>query len=320
MSRFGPEPATTRALALARPGATPHRPSTLALVVGFGAVYLIWGSTYLAIRIAIETIPPFTMAGSRFFLAGAVLYLWARVYRGAPAPTREHWRNAAVVGALLLFCGNGSVVWAEQWVASGSVALLVGMVPVWMVGADWLWGRGRRPGRLLIAGLAWGLFGVGLLASPAGFGSENPRGLLGGLAVMVGGMAWAAGSIRSKRMALPAEPGLATSMAMLWGGVLLLLAAGVSGELARLDASAFSVRSELAVLYLVVFGSLIAFSTYVWLLSVTTPARLATYAYVNPVVALLLGWAFAGEAITPRTLLAAFVILSAVVVNTQRGS
>jgi drug/metabolite transporter (DMT)-like permease len=300
-------------------GGLPASPSTSRLVLGFGAVYLIWGSTYLAIRIAIESLPPFTMAAARFLTAGAVLYPWARWYGKAPAPTAEHWRNTALLGALLLLAGNGGVVWAEQWVPSGLVALLVGMLPLWMVLVDWLFGSGRRPGPLLIGGLLWGLLGVALLAGSGGFSSKSMMGLIGAAGVMVGNVCWAYGSIRARRVALPSRMALSTAMQMLWGGAFLLLLGALLGELGRIDPAAVSARSLLATAYLTVFGSLIAFSAFSWLNTVVSPARVSTYAYVNPVVALFLGWALAGEPITGRTLLAAFMILSAVVLITRRG-
>lgn len=318
MSRSGPEPAGVVRPSV--PGAAPAaRPTTARVVLAFAVVYIIWGSTYLAIRIAIETIPPFTMAGTRFLVAGAVLYPWARVRSRGPVPTARQWRNAGVLGALLLAVGNGSVVWAEQWMPSGLVALLVGMVPIWMVLVDWLWGTGPRPGPLLIGGLLWGLLGVGLLASSSGFGADSGMGLIAGLVVLGGGVSWAVGSIRSKTADLPAQPGLATAMEMLVGGALLLALGAASGEIGGLDPARVSSASALALLYLAVFGSLIAFSAFTFLLGVTTPARVATYAYVNPVVALLLGWALMDEPITGRTLLAAAMILSAVVAITKRG-
>ena len=256
------------------------------------------------------------MAAVRFLTAGCLLYLWVRV-RGAPAPTRAHWINASWIGALLVLAGNGLVVWAEQWVPSGLTALLVGMLPIWMVLADWTWGAGRRPGVLLIAGLLWGLFGVALLASSSGFGSGTRMGLIGGFAVMLAGICWAIGSIWSKRVALPAAKSVVSAMQMMWGGFWLLVTAGLTGELSRIGTVHPSAASMAALAYLIVLGSLVAFSAYVWLLGATTPALLTTYAYVNPVVALLLGWWLADEALTRRTLVSAFVILSAVVLITQ---
>lgn len=303
-------PATPSAPAGASPASSP---STLAVVGAFAAVYVIWGSTYLAIRFAIESIPPFSMAGVRFLVAGLILMGWARA-RGVPAPTRAQVRDGAVVGGLLLLGGNGAVVWAEQWVPSGLVALLVATVPLWMVLLDWLWSDGARPSAGLWGGLVWGLFGVGLLVSGREMGGGGSRELAGGLVVLFGALSWAAGSIYSRSARVPPAPRMATALQMLWGGGMLLAVGGATGEWPRWAAATPSTRSVLALAYLVVFGSLVAFAAYIWLLTVTTPARVSTYAYVNPVVALVLGWALAGEPLTPRTGVAAAVILSAVLV------
>jgi drug/metabolite transporter (DMT)-like permease len=319
MSRSGPEPAALADAPDAGRRAAPHHtPSAARLFLGFAAIYVIWGSTYLAIRVAIETIPPFTMAGVRFLIAGALLYVWVRLRARGPAPTAVHWGRTVLIGALLFLCGNGAVVWAEVYVPSGLVALIVGMVPLWMVLVDWSMGTGHRPGPALILGLLWGLFGVGLLASAHGLSGPGSA-VVPALVVMGGGVTWSFGSLWSKTIDLPRQPGLASAMEMLGGGALLLLLGAFTGELGRFDAGAVSLRSALAVAYLVSFGSLIAFSAFMWLIRVSTPALVATYAYVNPVVALFLGWAFAGEPLTPRTLLAAAVILSAVVlIGTRR--
>ncbi len=294
------------------------RPTTTRLVAAFAAVYLIWGSTYLAIRFAIESLPPLSMAGVRFAVAGALLLLWARL-RGVARPTARQVRDSAVVGALLLLGGNGAVVWAEQWVASGLVALLVATVPLWMVLLDWLWAGSVRPTAGVWFGVAWGLVGVALLVSGESLGGVGGRTLAGSFVVLGGSFSWAAGSIYARSARLPAAPRLATALQMLWGGAFLLAAGGLSGEWSAWDPAATTARSALALAYLVVFGSLVAFAAYVWLLQVSTPARVATYAYVNPVVALLLGWAFAGEPLTLRTLGAAAVILSAVVLLNLAG-
>lgn len=286
-------------------------PSKKALVIAFGAIYVIWGSTYLAIRFAIETIPPFTMAGVRFLVAGGLLYAWARS-RGAARPRRVHWRGTAVVGALLLLGGNGAVVWAEQWVASGLVALLVASVPLWMVLLDWMWGGARRPNAWLVGGLFWGLLGVALLVGSDEMGGSDTQTLFGALIVLAGSFAWAAGSIYSRSASLPPSPRLATAMEMLVGGGLLLFLGGVAGEWGTISYAAISLKSVLALGYLIVFGAIVAFSAYIWLLFASTPARVATYAYVNPVVALFLGWALASEPLDSQALLAGGVILSAV--------
>lgn len=258
------------------------------------------------------------MAGVRFLIAGSLVYAWSRFALGGGPPTRAHWRSASGIGALLILGGNGLVVWAEQWVPSGLAALLVGMVPIWMVLADWLWGAGRSPSLGLFAGLLWGLLGVALLTSDAGFAARGAAGLIGGLAVVLAAMSTAVGSIWAQRVALPFRALQVSGMQMLWGGVWLLVAAALSGELARLGSVRPSAASLAAVVYLIVFGSLIAFSAYVWLLRASTPARISTYAYVNPVIALLLGWLLADEPISARTVLAAVIILSAVVLITRQ--
>lgn len=296
----------------------PSGRARLFLVAAFAAVYVIWGSTYLAIRFAIETIPPFTMAGVRFVVAGGALYLWSRALLGRPKPTAAEWRTTAVVGVCLLLVGNGAVVWAEQWVPSGLVALLVATVPFWMVLLDWLWASGERPGPWLVGGLLWGLVGVGLLASAEGL-ADSLQDLVGGGVVLLGAGGWAVGSIYSRRAAMPSSPRLSTAMQMLVGGLLLLAAGAGAGEWGGLDVGGVSLKSALALLYLIVFGAIVGYTAYIWLLQHTTAARASTYAYVNPVVALFLGWALADEPVTLRTLVAAAMILSAVMLITVRG-
>lgn len=291
-------------------------PPRAAVLAAFAAVYLIWGSTYLAILFAIETLPPFLMAATRFLVAGALLYGWMR-WRGAERPDARQWRAAVVVGGLLLFGGNGLVVWAEQWVPSGVAALLVATVPFWMVMLEWARPGGARPGAGVLLGLLLGFGGIALLIGPgewAGGGVHLP----GALALLLASFSWATGSIYSRGAPLPASPLLATSMQMLAGGGLLLAAGTLLGEWGRVELGAVSVRSAAALLYLIVFGSLVGFSAYVWLLRVSTPARVSTYAYVNPVVAVLLGWALAGEALTARVVVAVAVIVGAVAVITTR--
>lgn len=294
-------------------------PSKKAVIAAFAAIYTIWGSTYLAIRFAIETIPPFTMGGIRFLVAGGLLYMWARA-RGAAGPKLRHWSGAAVVGALLLLGGNGAVVWAEQWVASGLVALLVASVPLWMVLMDWTWGGARRPNAWLIGGLLWGLLGVAFLVGSDEMGGGTTETLVGALVVLAGSFAWAAGSIYSRTASLPTSPSLATAMQMLMGGGLLLLLGGAVGEWGSFSFASISLKSLLALVYLIVFGAIVAFSAYIWLLRASTPARVATYAYVNPVVALLLGWGLASEPLDSQALIAGGIILSAVWVISVHGS
>ena len=293
-------------------------PSTFKLLGAFGVVYVVWGSTYLAIRFAIETIPPLLMASARFLIAGSLLYAWARS-RGAPKPTPAQWKAAAIVGGLLFVGGNGAVVVSEQWVPSGLVALVVAAVPLWMVLVDWIAGSGTRPTRRVALGIMAGFVGVAVLAGSPGAGAGGPRELLGVVLVVAGSLAWAIGSSYARQAELPPRPRLWVGMQMLAGGAFLLPLALVTGEWARLEVGAVSARSLLALAYLIVFGALLAFSAYIWLLTASTPARVSTYAYVNPVVALFLGWALADEPLTPRSMVAAAVIVGSVVVITGGG-
>jgi drug/metabolite transporter (DMT)-like permease len=290
-------------------------PSRAKVIAAFAAVYLIWGSTYLAIRFAIETVPPFLMAAVRFLIAGAVLYLWVRM-RGATRPSRQNWLAALVVGGLLLFVGNGAVVWSEQHVPSGIVSLLVATVPLWVVLLEWVAPGGRRPTPGVVAGIAIGLAGLGLLVGPDAFRSHGVIPIAGALVLLVASIAWATGSVLSRKLPLPKEPLLATAMEMLAGGALLSGLSLATAEWRDANVTALSTTSVVALLYLIVFGSLIGFTAYIWLLGASSPARASTYAYVNPVVALFLGWMFANEPISARTLIAAAIIIAAVVLIT----
>jgi len=290
-------------------------PPRAKLLLAFAAVYLIWGSTYLAIRFAIETLPPFLMAGARFMVAGTILYAVARA-RGAKRPSRVHWITAFVVGALLLLGGNGGVVWAEQRVPSGVTALLVALVPCWMVLLDWARPGGSRPAAQVFIGLLLGLAGLTWLIGPDAIMGGGRVDLLGAAVLGFASLSWAAGSIYSRHSPMPSEPLLSIGMQQLGGGVCLMVFALLVGDLGRLDLAAVSSRSALAVVYLIAFGSIIGFSAYMWLLRVSTPARASTYAYVNPIVAVLLGWALAGEALTARIAVAAAVIVAGVALIT----
>jgi drug/metabolite transporter (DMT)-like permease len=285
------------------------------VIAAFAAVYIVWGSTYLAIRFAIETLPPLLMAGVRFVVAGSFLYGWAR-WRGAGKPQLVHWRSAAIVGALLLLGGNGAVTWAEQFIPSGIAALLIAVVPCWMVLIDWVRPGGPPPTAQIAAGLVLGLVGVGLLIGPESLMGGDRINVTGAAVVLGGSMSWAAGSILSRHVQVPSRPLLATSIQMLCGGALLILAGLLSGEAAKIDASAISAKSVLALIYLILIGAIVGYSAYIWLLRVSTPARASTYAYVNPVVAVLLGWLFAGETVSPRVIAAAAVIVAGVALIT----
>lgn len=288
---------------------------TLAVLLAFAAVYFIWGSTYLAIRVAVETMPPFLMAAVRFGVSGVLLYVWCR-RRGIPAPTRSQWRATAIVGTLLLLGGNGLVTWAEQWVPSGLAALLVASMPLWMGLMAWVVEPAARPSRRSVAGLVLGFGGVALLVKPGGDIAADPQVLVGGLAVLLASALWAAGSLYSRRSDVPPNPFLSTAMQMICGGLALTIAGSLSGEWSRLDPASISTEAWIALAYLISFGSIVAFSAYVWLLRASSPAKVSTYAFVNPVVAVALGWALLGEVVSGTTIVAAAVIVAAVALIT----
>lgn len=286
--------------------------SRVKLMAAFAAVYIFWGSTFLAIRYAVETLPPFLMAGTRHFVAGAILYPLARL-RSDERPTRANWSAATLMGALLLLGGNGGVSWAEQFVPSGVAALLVASVPFWMVVLDWLRPGGAKPIGRVVAGLLLGFAGVMFLVGPSRFAGADRVDPVGATVLVLASLSWALGSVYSRRLQLPRSPLLGTAMQCLAGGALLILLGLLTGQGAALNLESVSLRSVLALGYLIVFGSLLGFSAYTWLLGVAAPARVGTYAYVNPVIAVILGWALASEKITLRTLAATAVIIAAVV-------
>lgn len=272
-------------------------------------LYVVWGSTYLAIKIAIKTLPPFLMASARFLVAGAVLFaitLRSSRREGTRLGLRQ-WRASAIVGTALLFGGNGGVVWAEGRIDSGVAALVIATVPLWMAIVDRIV-TGERLPRASVAGLVLGFAGLALLVGRPG-GQIDPL----GVAVVLGAsLSWAAGSVYARRAPLPSQPLLAAGMEMLCGGAVLLLVGLVGGEVSNVHLDAISLSSAMALLYLIVVGSLVAFSAYAWLLSHAKLSLISTYAYVNPVVAVFLGWAILSERITGRTILASAVIVAAV--------
>ena len=301
-------PATTSSEA---PLTEPRSPSATLLVTSFAAIYLIWGSTYLGIRIGIESFPPLLLAGFRHLLVGFVLFpilFWKTRVR----LTLAHWRTAAITGVVLLFVGNGGVCVAEGTVPSGVAALLVATVCLWIVLIDWLRPGGARPMPLVVVGILLGFAGLALLVGPAHLGHSGRIDPKGSAILVAASLAWAFGSLYSKHGRMPESPFLGVAMQSLAGGIVLCAAGFLTGEFKSLHLSAVSLRSWLALGYLVVFGSGLGFTAYIYLLKNTSATRVGTYALVNPVVALLLGWLFAGEAITLRTGIAAAVILTAV--------
>jgi drug/metabolite transporter (DMT)-like permease len=259
------------------------------------------------------------MAALRHAIAGALLYGWLSL-RGAARPSLAEWRSATIVGVLLLCGGNGLVTWAEQWIPSGLTALLIASVPLWMGVMQWTVEPTARPGARGIAGILLGFGGVGILVNPRGAFASDPAIFLGAIGCLCASASWAAGSLYSRRATLPKDPLRATAMQMLAGGAALAVVGTFTGEWGRLDLGSVSLRSALAVGYLIVFGSIVAFSAYIWILRVSTPAKVATYAYVNPIVAVFLGWAFAGESVTSQTIAAAAIIVASVaMITTERA-
>ena len=293
---------------------------TIPVVAALLAVYIFWGGTYLAMKFAVETLPPFIMAGIRFITAGAIVYVW-QIIQGGERPKAIHWKNATIVGGLLLFTGNGSIVWAEQMVSSGLAAIIVAIVPLWMTLLAWLWQGGERPRGMVFGGLMLGFIGIMLLVKNSGGEVANGSSQwLGYLAILFASVSWAVGSIYSRVAKLPSAPFMAIGMQMLTGGILCLLFGLLTGEASRFDLAQISLQSALSLGYLIIFGSIIGFSAYIWLLKAADPTVVSTYAYVNPVVAVILGWVLAGEQMTLQDGMGATVILLAVIIITKANS
>lgn len=293
------------------------KPNRLALIVNLGLVYLIWGSTYFAIRVAVQKMPPLLMSGVRFLIAGSLLYVTLRILR-VPRPTMRQWVQAGIVGVLLLGAGNGTVSWVEQWVPSSIAALLVALVPLWMVTLNWILPGGARPSVRTLVGVALGFGGVALLALRGGGagGGVSPMAFL----LVISSFAWAAGSLYARRADMPASPLMSTAVEMLVGSVTLLAVGLGTGEASKVHLDLITWQSLAALGFLILFGSLVGYSAYTWLLKEAPPALISTYAYVNPVVALFLGVTFGGDALTSVSLIAAAIIIASVVLISLPGS
>jgi drug/metabolite transporter (DMT)-like permease len=290
---------------------TPPKDNPTLLFLSFAAVYIVWGSTYFAIRIGVESFPPFLLAGLRHFVVGLVFFpLFLHITKERPSLLQ--WRTTAITGVLLLLCGNGTVSWAEKYVPSGIAALLVATVSIWMVLTDWLRPGGTRPVFRVLLGCLLGCLGVLLLVDPGHLVGSEQIYPLGAVALTLAAMAWGVGSVYSKHNPLPRSPMLGVAMQMLAGGGGLLLVAFLAGEFRNLHWAQISPRSWFALLYLGLMGSGVGFSAYVYILKHSTSARVSTYAFVNPAVALLLGWLLGAEPLTLRTLLASAIILTSV--------
>ena len=286
--------------------------SRTAIVAAFAAIYLIWGSTYLAIRLGVATVPPFLMAGVRFLVAGLAFMAWAK-YRRAARPTARDWLTTGIIGVLMATGGNGLVTWAMQTVQSGLAALLVSMVPFWVVMVDWLKPQGRRPATRVVVGLVLGFTGVALLINPGDVGMREID-AFGALTIVLASMLWASGSIYSRHAPQPTSQALSSGMQMFGGGVVLLGLSAATGEVAQLEWASVSNTALAGWVYVTVLGS-VAYGSYLWLLKASTPTKAATYAYVNPVIALILGYLVADESLSPRTIgCSALVVLAVLMV------
>ena len=289
------------------------------LIAAFAAVYVFWGSTYLAIRYAIETMPSFMMAGTRFFVAGSILLFLARLSPNYCRPKLVHWRTSFIIGTLLLVVGNGGVVFAERFIPSSLAALLIATEPFWIVLLSWLWlGRGR-PDLRVAFGLVIGFLGVALLI--AGLNSAfkvNNGQLIGAVVVIAAALSWAVGSIYGLRAPTPKSAILSAGMQMVSGGTVLFMASFLVGEWRTFNIGAVSANSWLGFAYLTLFGSLISFTAYSWLLKNAQPSIVSTYAYVNPVIAMFLGTLIAGESFTGQMLIGAGLIVGSVVLITSQ--
>jgi drug/metabolite transporter (DMT)-like permease len=292
-------------------GTEPPPVSRVRLGLAFASIYILWGSTYLAMAVAVRTLPPFLMAAARFLLAGAALYaLGGR--RGSARPTATQWRNALLSGIPLFVFGNGGVAWAVQMIPSGVAALVVATLPAWLLLFDWGYGGRGRPKVAEAVGIALGVAGVAVLFTPAAAAELSPLGIA---AVVVASIAWAVGSLFSRYADLPTSPFRTSGMQMLAGGACMVAVGLALGEDGRFDLTAMSWTSAVAFAYLVAVA-VVALPAYTWLLNVSSPALVGTYAFVNPVVAVLLGWAVAGETLSGRTGLAVALVIAGVALLT----
>ena len=294
---------------------TSARPAAWKLLLAFGIIYLVWGSTYLAIRIGVREIPPFLMAGLRFTVAGLAMWAWLRA-TGTPSPTLREWRDATVLGTLMFLIDYACLFWAEQRVPSGIAAVILAMIPVCITLLEITFLRTQRLSFRLGLGLAVGIIGVVVLMNPWASLGEAPLDHRGVIALLVSCCGWSVGTIVTRRLTLPASKPMSAAAQMLSGGVQLLALAAIAGEFAHFRVQDISSTAWLSLVYLIIAGSIVGFTAYVWLLHYESPTKVGTYAYVNPVVAVILGAALGGETVGRRTILGAALILISVVAIT----
>jgi drug/metabolite transporter (DMT)-like permease len=283
------------------------------MLSAFFAVFFIWGSTYLAIRFAIESIPPLLMAGLRFLIAGVILFLISRIYNKEKIKL-IHLRSAFIIGCLLLLGGNGGVVWAEQSVPSGVTALLISTVPIWVALITWIMPKGNKPSSKNIIGVILGFAGLFFLISPYNLISGGNVNLTGAIVLIAAALSWAIGSIYTRHAIVPDSKLMTVALEMLCGGIALIIVSYFFGDWGRFHVSSLTFKSLTAFIYLIIFGSLVAFTAYIWLLDAAGPAKATTYAYVNPVVAVILGWLMASEALSFKMIFSAAIIIIAVAI------
>lgn len=287
-------------------------PATWKIILAFAIIYFVWGSTYLCIRIGVQEMPPFLMAALRFTIAGAALFVWM-LFQDKKWPTRQEWIGATILGALMFLIDYSCLFWAEQRVPSGIAAVVLATIPIFITLLEILILRTVKLTLILAVGLLLGILGVVELVNPLTALGGSPLDRAGAIALLVASLSWSIGTVLTKRLTLPASKGMSSALQMLTGGVQLTILAFVTGEVHQFHPRQISLGAWLALLYLIVAGSLIAFTTYVWLLHYQTPTRVGTYAYVNPVVAIIMGYFFAGEAIKPNTVVGTLLVLTSVV-------
>lgn len=291
------------------------RPATWKLVLAFAIIYLVWGSTFLAIRIGVREVPPFLLAGMRFILAGIVLFAWARA-KGAPLPSRREWASAALLAVLVFVLDYGLVFWSEQRVQSGVAAVMLATIPMFTALSEIIFLQTQRLTARLSFALLIGLGGVAVLTSRSTGFSEEPINRYGAIALVIAACAWSIAAVLMRKLPLPASKSMSSAAQMLVGGVWLVIASAGLGEFRGFHPETVSRGVWLALIYLVVAGSIIAYTAYVWLIHHESPTKVGTYAYVNPVVAVAVGHFLGGEAVGPRTLLGSLLVLVSVVVIT----
>jgi len=294
---------------------TASQPRAWEVLLAFSIIYFVWGSTFLAIRVGVHEVPPFLLAGMRFLVAGLVLFGWMRA-RGTPSPTRREWGGATLLALLIFVCDYGLLFWAKRRVPSGVAAVMLATIPVFMSLSEIIILKTQRLTIRLAATLVVGIGGVAVLVSHSVSFGDAPIDPVGACALIAAAISWSAASALTRKVPLPAEKAMSSGVQMLAGGVLLVLAAGLLGEFRRFQMQAVSAKAWLALAYLIVAGSIVGFTAYVWLIHHESPTKVGTYAYVNPVVAVLVGYFFGGEALGPRTIAGAALVLVSVVVIT----